>query len=207
MDDQETHTPLQSIFSSTDVVQVNLSAATGDMGILANHEPSIEPLRPGVVEVVESGNTSKKWFSTCPSFMWLWTPPITDTFYSLWRVCYSAPQQQIDHQRRGSGTFGCVLPRGMHLLAFIFATILTYPGRLYDQISKRHCESRQETGRRRINLKLVLRRMSTKLCSMPWATNCWTVSPHISLLCLTTPAYRIGRMSDRSALCREFHFV
>ena len=52
----------QAIFTSTDVDQVNLSAATGDMGILANHVPSIEPLRPGVVEVIESGNTSKKWF-------------------------------------------------------------------------------------------------------------------------------------------------
>ncbi|KIK91186.1 hypothetical protein PAXRUDRAFT_831056 [Paxillus rubicundulus Ve08.2h10] len=54
--------PHQAIFTSTDVVQVNISAASGDMGILANHVPSIEPLRPGVVEVVESGNTSKKWF-------------------------------------------------------------------------------------------------------------------------------------------------
>ncbi|KAK7035479.1 delta subunit of the central stalk of mitochondrial F1F0 ATP synthase, atp16 [Paramarasmius palmivorus] len=53
--------PHQSIFSSTDVVQVNICAATGDMGILANHVPSIEPLRPGVVEVVESSG-SKKWF-------------------------------------------------------------------------------------------------------------------------------------------------
>jgi len=32
------------------------------MGILANHVPSIEPLRPGVVEVIESGSASKKWF-------------------------------------------------------------------------------------------------------------------------------------------------
>ncbi|EGO00093.1 hypothetical protein SERLA73DRAFT_180517 [Serpula lacrymans var. lacrymans S7.3] len=54
--------PHQAIFTSTDVVQVNVSAATGDMGILANHVPSIETLRPGVVEVIESGNTSKKWF-------------------------------------------------------------------------------------------------------------------------------------------------
>ncbi|KAJ3880555.1 F1 complex, delta/epsilon subunit of ATPase [Lentinula edodes] len=53
--------PHQSIFSSTDVVQVNLCAATGDMGILANHVPSVEPLRPGVVEVIESAG-SKKWF-------------------------------------------------------------------------------------------------------------------------------------------------
>ncbi|KIM69774.1 hypothetical protein SCLCIDRAFT_1208303 [Scleroderma citrinum Foug A] len=54
--------PHQSIFTSTDVVQVNVSAATGDMGILANHVPSIEPIRPGVVEVIDSGNVSKKWF-------------------------------------------------------------------------------------------------------------------------------------------------
>ncbi|KIK27665.1 hypothetical protein PISMIDRAFT_674568, partial [Pisolithus microcarpus 441] len=39
--------PHQAIFTSADVVQVNISAATGDMGILANHVPSIEPLRPG----------------------------------------------------------------------------------------------------------------------------------------------------------------
>lgn len=52
----------QAIFSSTDVVQVNLPAATGDMGILANHVPSIEALRPGIVEVVEGGNASKKFF-------------------------------------------------------------------------------------------------------------------------------------------------
>ncbi|KAI0254133.1 epsilon subunit of F1F0-ATP synthase N-terminal domain-containing protein [Lactifluus subvellereus] len=51
-----------AIFTSTDVVQVNLSAATGDMGILANHVPSIEPLRPGLVEVIEGAGSSKKWF-------------------------------------------------------------------------------------------------------------------------------------------------
>ena len=31
------------------------------MGILANHVPSIEALRPGVVEVIEAAG-SKKWF-------------------------------------------------------------------------------------------------------------------------------------------------
>ncbi|EPT04534.1 hypothetical protein FOMPIDRAFT_1021792 [Fomitopsis schrenkii] len=54
--------PHQSIFKSAEVVQVNLPAATGDMGILANHVPTIEPLRAGVVEVLEQGNVSKKWF-------------------------------------------------------------------------------------------------------------------------------------------------
>jgi len=54
--------PHQAIFTSTDVIQVNISAATGDMGILANHVPSIEPLRPGVIEVVEAAGGSQKWF-------------------------------------------------------------------------------------------------------------------------------------------------
>ena len=59
---------LQAIFTSTDVVQVNISAETGDMGILANHAPAIEPLRPGVVEVLESGNSSQKWFGMSDTF-------------------------------------------------------------------------------------------------------------------------------------------
>ena len=60
---------LQTLFASTDVVQVNIAAATGDMGILANHVPSIEPLRPGVVEVIESGSNSQKWFGTLSSLL------------------------------------------------------------------------------------------------------------------------------------------
>ncbi|KAI9638461.1 ATP synthase [Dioszegia hungarica] len=55
--------PHQSLYSSTGVVQVNIPAATGDMGVLANHVASIEPLRPGVVEVIEeNGQQAKKWF-------------------------------------------------------------------------------------------------------------------------------------------------
>ena len=40
---------------------MNISGEAGDMGILANHVPSIEALRPGVVEVIEAAG-SKKWF-------------------------------------------------------------------------------------------------------------------------------------------------
>ncbi|KZT52868.1 ATP-synthase delta-subunit [Calocera cornea HHB12733] len=54
--------PHQTIFSSTEVTQVNLPAVTGDMGVLANHLSTIEPLRPGVLEVIESAGQSKKWF-------------------------------------------------------------------------------------------------------------------------------------------------
>jgi len=53
----------QTIFKSAEVLQVNLAAVSGDMGILANHVPSIEALKPGVIEVIESGGSeSKKWF-------------------------------------------------------------------------------------------------------------------------------------------------
>ncbi|ROT36046.1 ATP synthase delta chain [Sodiomyces alkalinus F11] len=54
--------PHQSIYKSQDVVQVNLPAESGEMGILANHVPSIEQLKPGLVEVVEESGPSKQFF-------------------------------------------------------------------------------------------------------------------------------------------------
>ncbi|KAF8320679.1 putative ATP synthase delta chain precursor, mitochondrial [Clavulina sp. PMI_390] len=54
--------PHEALYNATGVTQVNIAAATGDMGILANHVPSVEPLRPGVVEVIESSGTTKKFF-------------------------------------------------------------------------------------------------------------------------------------------------
>ncbi|TFK26503.1 ATP-synthase delta-subunit [Coprinopsis marcescibilis] len=56
--------PHKAIFTSQDVVQVNIPAASGDMGILANHVPSIESLRPGVVEIIESTGTQKFFVSS-----------------------------------------------------------------------------------------------------------------------------------------------
>ncbi|RYO84822.1 hypothetical protein DL764_009275 [Monosporascus ibericus] len=54
--------PHQSIFKSQDVVQVNLPAESGEMGVLANHVPSIEQLKPGLVEIVEESGSSKQFF-------------------------------------------------------------------------------------------------------------------------------------------------
>ena len=51
--------PHQAIFTSADMDQVDISAATNDMGTLANHVSSIEPPRPGVVEVIECRNASE----------------------------------------------------------------------------------------------------------------------------------------------------
>ncbi|KAH0596076.1 hypothetical protein MHUMG1_05935 [Metarhizium humberi] len=54
--------PHQSIYRSQDVVQVNIPAESGEMGVLANHVPSIEQLKPGIVEVVEESAGPKQFF-------------------------------------------------------------------------------------------------------------------------------------------------
>ncbi|KAI1085691.1 ATP synthase delta chain [Whalleya microplaca] len=54
--------PHQSIYKSQGVVQVNIPAESGEMGVLANHVPSIEQLKPGLIEVIEEGGTNKKFF-------------------------------------------------------------------------------------------------------------------------------------------------
>ena len=43
-------------------VQVNIPAESGEMGILANHVPAIEQLKPGLVEIIEEAGASKQFF-------------------------------------------------------------------------------------------------------------------------------------------------
>ncbi|CAK7223507.1 delta subunit of the central stalk of mitochondrial F1F0 ATP synthase, atp16 [Sporothrix eucalyptigena] len=54
--------PHQSIYKSQDVVQVNIPAESGEMGVLANHVPSIEQLKPGLIEVIEESGGTKQFF-------------------------------------------------------------------------------------------------------------------------------------------------
>ncbi|KAI8073244.1 F1 complex, delta/epsilon subunit of ATPase [Gongronella butleri] len=54
--------PHKTLYTGKDVNQVNLAATSGDMGILANHVPTIEQLNPGIVEVIESAEVTKKFF-------------------------------------------------------------------------------------------------------------------------------------------------
>ena len=61
------------------------------MGILANHVPSIEALRPGVVEVIESGNTSQKFFGEC-LYELDCNAMVSHFVGSLWWLCYRAPK-------------------------------------------------------------------------------------------------------------------
>ncbi|KAF9435823.1 delta subunit of the central stalk of mitochondrial F1F0 ATP synthase, atp16 [Entomortierella beljakovae] len=55
--------PHQTLYKNTTVTQVNIAAVSGDMGILESHVPSIEQLRPGVVEIIESAATKKYFVS------------------------------------------------------------------------------------------------------------------------------------------------
>ena len=48
-------------------VQVNIPAESGEMGILAQHVPSIEQLKPGLVEIIEESGGSKQFFRTSRS--------------------------------------------------------------------------------------------------------------------------------------------
>jgi F-type H+-transporting ATPase subunit delta len=52
------------MYKSQDVVQVNIPAESGEMGVLANHVPSIEQLKPGLIEVIEESGGSKQFFRT-----------------------------------------------------------------------------------------------------------------------------------------------
>ncbi|KAL1889811.1 delta subunit of the central stalk of mitochondrial F1F0 ATP synthase, atp16 [Sporothrix stenoceras] len=54
--------PHQTIYKSQDVVQVNIPAESGEMGVLANHVPSIEQLKPGLIEVIEESGGTKQFF-------------------------------------------------------------------------------------------------------------------------------------------------
>ncbi|PVU91500.1 hypothetical protein BB559_002440 [Furculomyces boomerangus] len=53
--------PHQAIMKGVVATQINASAYSGDMGILPNHVPSIEQLKPGVLEIIKSDST-EKWF-------------------------------------------------------------------------------------------------------------------------------------------------
>lgn len=54
--------PHKTIFKDKEVAQVNIPATTGEMGVVANHVPTLEQLKPGVVEVFETPSKSDKYF-------------------------------------------------------------------------------------------------------------------------------------------------
>ncbi|TPX57291.1 hypothetical protein SpCBS45565_g08237 [Spizellomyces sp. 'palustris'] len=56
--------PHQTLLSNVEVTQVNLSSSEGDMGILAEHVPTVAQLKPGVIEIFSATDKPKKFFAS-----------------------------------------------------------------------------------------------------------------------------------------------
>ncbi|KND04958.1 ATP synthase F1, epsilon subunit [Spizellomyces punctatus DAOM BR117] len=56
--------PHESILKNVEATQVNLSSTEGDMGILADHVPTVAQLKPGVIEIFSSSDKPRKVFAS-----------------------------------------------------------------------------------------------------------------------------------------------
>lgn len=54
--------PHQTLHLDAEVQQVNLPSVNGDLGILANHIPIVEQLRPGLLEIISKGGETEQYF-------------------------------------------------------------------------------------------------------------------------------------------------
>lgn len=54
--------PHQTLYTDSEVAQVNLPSVNGDLGILANHIPIVEQLRPGLLEIISKGGETTQYF-------------------------------------------------------------------------------------------------------------------------------------------------
>lgn len=54
--------PFQTLCADSEVEQVNLPSINGDLGILANHIPIVEQLRPGLLEIISKGGETEQYF-------------------------------------------------------------------------------------------------------------------------------------------------
>lgn len=54
--------PHQTLYADSEVQQVNVPSINGDLGILANHIPIVEQLRPGLLEVITKGGETEQYF-------------------------------------------------------------------------------------------------------------------------------------------------
>lgn len=76
--------PHVTLFEETEVERVDIPSTAGDMGILANHVPTVQQLRPGVIDVTTADGKSKKLFGMCSFY--LNTYLISNSF---WRLCHN----------------------------------------------------------------------------------------------------------------------
>ncbi|KAJ1960092.1 delta subunit of the central stalk of mitochondrial F1F0 ATP synthase, atp16 [Dipsacomyces acuminosporus] len=55
--------PHETVLKNKEVHQVDLSAVSGDLGILADHVPTIEQLKPGVIDFISESGSVKYFVS------------------------------------------------------------------------------------------------------------------------------------------------
>ncbi|KAJ2722910.1 delta subunit of the central stalk of mitochondrial F1F0 ATP synthase, atp16 [Coemansia sp. Benny D115] len=55
--------PHETVLKNKEVNQVDLSAVSGDLGILADHVPTIEQLKPGVIDIISDSGSVKYFVS------------------------------------------------------------------------------------------------------------------------------------------------
>ncbi|TPX32366.1 hypothetical protein SmJEL517_g04517 [Synchytrium microbalum] len=54
--------PHTTLLKNVEITQVNITSSEGDMGILADHVPMIAQLAPGIVEIFQGADKTKKFF-------------------------------------------------------------------------------------------------------------------------------------------------
>ncbi|KAG5440535.1 hypothetical protein PCK2_000360 [Pneumocystis canis] len=88
--------PHSVLYNCQKVVQVDIPATSGNMGILAQHVPTVEQLQPGIVDVIEENGISKKFF-VAGGFA-------TVQSGSSWRQSVSENLQEAQKVASGNGT-------------------------------------------------------------------------------------------------------
>lgn len=54
--------PHATLHSESEVEQVNLPSVNGNLGILSNHIPIVEQLKPGLLEIISKGGETELYF-------------------------------------------------------------------------------------------------------------------------------------------------
>ena len=80
-------------------IQVNIPAESGEMGVLASHVPSIEQLKPGLIEVIEEAGGSKQFFRVLDLAAEGIISNADDRWHSLRRICGRPTRVEVEHQR------------------------------------------------------------------------------------------------------------
>ncbi|KAJ2781081.1 delta subunit of the central stalk of mitochondrial F1F0 ATP synthase, atp16 [Coemansia javaensis] len=55
--------PHESVLKAAELNQVDMSAVSGDLGVLADHVPTIEQLKPGVIDFISDAGSQKYFVS------------------------------------------------------------------------------------------------------------------------------------------------